>query len=256
MSDLEDGLHGGPYETPSLNAGLEKAVQVCGHQVVPLFSFTSHSKPPNLRYLPGSAASTLSGESGSEREADLARCEDYMEQKVKEGGWTRPEKTGFSLAYSSLGDGKGKRKFINMPLPLTPMSLPTSKTLLDGFSGSDQPFCQYFLLWEELDGEKSRKNPLPVTGIWRLARVPSRWSNAGSYALGTPLVPPGCQRCRFCLIIFHTEEFLMLYLVTGPPDSTHKCSLAREVRRVHKHPQNEVDGGKRLQGDSDPDLGA
>lgn len=48
----------------------------------------------------------------------------------------------------------------------------------------------------------------------------------------------------------------MLYLVTGPPDPTHKCSLAREVRHVHKHPQNEVDSGKRLQGDSDPDLGA
>lgn len=133
--------------------------------VVTRWSLCSHSPPtPNpriSRYL--DLQSTP--ESGSEREADFARCEDYMEQKVKEGGWTRPEKTGFSLAYSSLGDGKGKRKFINMPLPLTPMSLPTSKTLLDEFSDSDQPFCQYFLLWEELDGEKSRKNPLPVTGI-------------------------------------------------------------------------------------------
>lgn len=48
----------------------------------------------------------------------------------------------------------------------------------------------------------------------------------------------------------------MLYLVTGLPDSTHTCSLAREVRQVHKHPQNEIHSGKRPKGDSDPALGA
>ena len=69
-------------------------------------------------------------------------------------------------------------------------------------------------------------------------------------------MPPACQRCSFCLITLHTEEFLMLYLVTGLPDSTHTCSSAREGSHVHKHPQNEVDSGKRPKGDPDPALGA
>lgn len=163
MPDLDDGLHGGPDETPSLrtswfaegSSGLWSLGGPFVHTHLPLSNPRISgawicSLHPQVGKVDQKERPTLPGE--------------RVKQKVKEGGWTRPAKTGFSLAYSSLGDGKGKRKFINTPLPLTPMSLPTSKTLPDGFSGSDQPSCQYFLSWEEHEGETSRKNPLPMTG--------------------------------------------------------------------------------------------
>lgn len=117
MPDLDDGLYGVPNDSLRDKLVWRKQFRL----VVTKWSL--------ILQLPAS-----SGESGPEREADLARCEVCVEQKVKEDSWACPEKTGFSLSYSSPGDGKGKRKFTNVPTLLRPSEPAHQKNLAQWMS--------------------------------------------------------------------------------------------------------------------------